>query len=213
MSFSTSTGTLTHDRTCQLWLGRHRVLLCVRHLEHMLTRYTSQIRHTKMFITQFVLPKQLAHSRPKIYRSTDLTQARCTSPLRLSWQHISQSEPSTSSSTASRIPFSKLSCSVSDAIQWHNVSTILYDNQQKLGKSKWIIRPRNTQNGGTILLIANPMADSESGSPDSYSNQRASLTTQLDTVQTKTCEAIQLRQSKAQTVNSFIFNNILSCIR
>ena len=55
----------------------------------------------------------------RIYGSTQmvLTQARCTSPRWLSWQHISQSEPATSSSTASRVPFSKLSCSLSDATQ------------------------------------------------------------------------------------------------
>jgi len=31
-------------------------------------------------------------------------------------------------------------------------------------------RPGNTQNGGTVLAIANLVADSESGSPDSYSS-------------------------------------------
>jgi len=35
--------------------------------------------------------------------------------------------------------------------------------------SEWAkCKPGNTQNGGTILPIANLMADSESGSPDSY---------------------------------------------
>jgi len=31
-------------------------------------------------------------------------------------------------------------------------------------------QPRNTQNGGTVLPIVNLMADSELGSPDSYSS-------------------------------------------
>jgi len=35
----------------------------------------------------------------------------------------------------------------------------------------WVkCQPGNTQNGGTVLPIANLMADSESGSPDSYSS-------------------------------------------
>lgn len=58
-----------------------------------------------------------------------LTQARCTSPLWLSSRHISQSELATSSRTANRVPFSKLSCSLSYATQWHNVSTNLYNNE------------------------------------------------------------------------------------
>jgi len=37
--------------------------------------------------------------------------------------------------------------------------------------SLWVTcRPGNAQNGGTVLPIANLMADSESGSPDSYSS-------------------------------------------
>jgi len=36
--------------------------------------------------------------------------------------------------------------------------------------SEWVkCQAGNTKNGGTVLLIANLMADSESGSPDSYS--------------------------------------------
>jgi len=34
----------------------------------------------------------------------------------------------------------------------------------------WIKRPGNTQNGGTVLPIANLMVDYVSGSPDSYSS-------------------------------------------
>jgi len=38
-------------------------------------------------------------------------------------------------------------------------------------KSQWTkCRPGNTKNGGTVLPIANLMADSESASPDSYSS-------------------------------------------
>jgi len=69
---------------------------------------------------------QMLHSLTQGSTHTVLTQARCTSPLWLSWRHISQSELATSSSTAKRMPFSKLSCSLSDAIQWHNVSTNLH---------------------------------------------------------------------------------------
>jgi len=36
-------------------------------------------------------------------------------------------------------------------------------------------RPGNTQNGETVLPIANPVADSESGRPDSYSSNHTSI--------------------------------------
>jgi len=40
-----------------------------------------------------------------------------------------------------------------------------------LFQSEWVkCRPRNTQNGGTILPITNLTVDSESGSPSSYSH-------------------------------------------